>query len=132
VRARYFIITSFIAAVILNSCDTVDDRLIVINNHNRSIAVQYSQDSLLLETNHWQFYINNQIRPGTSKKIDLRGFWPNYIRSSKSQKVYFFFFDIDTISKYKDMDFIIKHKLYTSKNGLTESEFESNDWKIKY
>ncbi len=131
-RPRFFLMTYFIALIILNSCDLVDDRLVVINHRNKPIAFQFSQDSSLIETNLWQFYIENQIKPGASKNIALRGLWTNYIKSSKSHRVYFFFFDIDTLSKYKDMDHIVKHKLYLSKIGLTESELESNDWNIKY
>ncbi len=110
----------------------VDDRLAIINNHNKPIAVAFSRDSILTNFNLWQFYINSKIEPGTSKNIDLRGTWPNYLKSSVNQKVYFFFFDTDTILKYKDMDFIVRNKIYVSKMSISESELINSKWKIEY
>ncbi len=131
-KANLFLLPSFIAAIILISCDTVDDRLVVINNHSNPIAVECSQDSILTNYNLWQFYVEKQIKPNTSRNIDKRGAWPHYIRSSNSQKLYLFIFDIDTIIKYKDMDFVIKNALYVSRIGVTESDLESRNWKINY
>ena len=126
---------SLIIILLLTNCDYSDVRLTFFNHWNRPVSVEYSNDSIPNSMNLVEYYLANSIKPGESKILYKRGTstaWLDYVKDNKDLQLYLYVYDLDTLSKYHNMDFIRKHKLYINKIQLTLDELNKSKWKINF
>jgi hypothetical protein len=127
-----FIILSFI---FVTSCDLADNRLQIINNSSSTICYDYSTSGdINPDSNRLFWYLSNQILPSKTQNISLlgsRNMWIKEIENSKTKRLSIFLFNVDTLKKYEDLNFIIKNSLY-EKFDYSISDLEKNNWIINY
>ena len=92
----------------------------------------YSTDSHEFKHGEYENYLDAAINPDTLRPIFIRAFWEEMIDYSHSKRLYLLFYDIDTIRKYKDMDYILKNEHYLYKRGYTKQELIDRNWIINF
>lgn len=130
-----FYIVKFLIVIALANCDYSDNRLMFINNWNKPISIEYSNDTIPNGEEFVEYYLGNSINPGMTKTLYKRGSsqaWIEYIKQSKDLRLTIFVYDLDTLKKYKNMQLINKNKKYIDRISLTLDELNKLDWKIKF
>lgn len=114
-------------------CDFNDGRMQVINNSQHTIAVEFSTDTTFISKNKVEYYLSNSIAPEMTRqylKRDKKG-WSNFVKSSVDGKLSLYIYNIDTLRKYMDIDYIKENKIYNLREYTLE-ELEKDNWIIKY
>lgn len=122
--------------LILSSCgDAVDNRLMVKNSSNKPVAVEFSNDTIPVAINKADYYLATALQPKESRQFSQPGSnnaWALYMQMGNNKKLSVYFYDIDTIKKYSDMDYINKNKLFVNKIEISEEELNKDRWIINY
>lgn len=125
----------FLTSIFLTECDVADNRLQIVNKSSSAISYDYSTSGEINpDSNRIFWYLSNQILPNKTQRVSLLGsknMWVKEIENSKTKKISIFIFNVDTLKKHKDMDFILKRHLY-EKFEYSISDLEKIDWTIKY
>jgi hypothetical protein len=119
----------FIQLIILAGCDVTWDSSIKIQNKSkRNIIYETSQDSVLKAINKVEFYLERSIKPDSIERaVVFNWTWDEYIDSSFNKKLNIYFFDVDTLKKYMDMNYIITNKLFIQKKEFSMIEIKKNN-----
>lgn len=121
--------------MLAGTCDYTDNRLKIKNNSSYSIAFDYSTDTVLEpEIKNVNAVISDKIMPGKIADQSLPGStnaWPFLIKKSKNNKLNVFIFNVDTVLKYNDWEYIRNHRLY-KRYSITEEELKRTNWTIEY
>jgi hypothetical protein len=119
--------------IALFSCDFYDGRLSVTNNTAKIICIETISDTEpnLNEFNSTEYYLNAPILPGSSKKLIKTGrnIWEKEIQKSFNGKLNIIVFDIDSMLKYKSLEYLLDNKKYETVS-YSLSEIRKRDWKI--
>jgi len=133
-KIQFFIILISLA-MLAGTCDYTDNRLKIKNNSSYTIAFDYSTDTVLeQEIKHVNAVISDKIMPGKIANQSLPGStnaWPFLIKKSKNNKLNVFIFNVDTVLKYNDWEYIRNHRLY-KRYSFTEEELNRMNWIIEY
>jgi len=126
-----------ITAVLFVGCDYYDNRLVIHNKTNLTIVVETSLDTIPIMPceNKVEYYYRESILPKNKRTFAFPGKvkeWSQYISKSKNKKLNVFFYNVDTLKKYEDMDFINRNRLYIKKKAFTESKLNKLKWIIEY
>jgi hypothetical protein len=108
-------LTSIIALVlVLISCDYTNHKLILINQSSQPISYRESSDTILTTKNLAEYYLRIQIQPNDSVRAPILGKngWDSLVVHSVNRKLNLFVFQVDTIKKYRDMQYVISKRLY--------------------
>lgn len=127
-------ILNFILLLLLSGCDYGDNRLKIKNHSKNDIAFVFSSDTILDKIHNIDVLIREKIRPGgTVNQIMLGGpkAWSFLIKNSNNKKLNAFIFNIDTLSRYSDLKYIIKNRRYI-RYEFTEKKLEELNWEIIY
>jgi hypothetical protein len=124
---KNLIILSFVIALV--SCDFYDDRLSIYNKTDKSIFVSISVDSFSSNS----FYDSESIYSGEKKVLPIRGKnkWSTYVVRNTVDKLYFFIYDLDTLNKYNNFEYLNDQKLYIKKIELTGEQIYQRNWTIE-
>ena len=121
--------------MLAGTCDYTDNRLKIKNNSNFAIALDYSTDTILVqEIKKIDAIISDKIMPGEIVNQSLPGSsnaWPFLIKRSKNNKLNIFIFNIDTLLKYNNWEYIRNQRLY-KRYELSEEELNKSDWIVEY
>jgi hypothetical protein len=126
--------------LLLTGCimDYHDRRLSVVNKSHVRVAVEIVNDTTKRTENNIEYYQSNTIAPNDTAFITKSGknAWLEYINEGKTQTLYVYFFDLDSLNKYQkggaDMSYLLGNKKYLKRLDYTLDELESADWQIKY
>lgn len=129
------ILPSLLALILLTGCDFADNRLQIVNKSSIAISYDYSTSGEINpDSNRIFWYLSNQILPNKSQRVTLlgsRNMWVKEIENSKTKRLSIFIFNVDTLIKYENMDFILKSNLY-EKFEYSISDLEKINWTINY
>lgn len=124
-----------VLTIVVNACDYSDNRLCIRNASNHPIAFDYSLDTTLAESaNDIQLLIRDKILPGKTVRQDKPGStqaWIFLIQNSNNKKLNVFIFDVDTVLKYNNLEYVRTHRLY-KRYEFTEQELERMNWTVEY
>lgn len=112
--------------------DVYNLKLKVKNNWNKPIVVLYSTDSTKFEYRNYDYYVRDAIQPNEVKPIPTRNFWEEVIDFSASKKLYLFFYDLDTIKKYRGMEYIVKNHRYIANLSYTKKDLIDRNWVVNF
>jgi hypothetical protein len=130
---RRQILASIAALLILTGCDYSDSKLMIKNHSKKTIAIQPFEDTIINSSilNKVPYYETIRIYPKDSTYQFLPGkdAWKWETRNSKNKKLNIFVFDLDTLRKYNDMEFIRLNKMY-KRYEFTEKELNNSNWII--
>lgn len=127
----------FIISLVMlaGTCDYTDNRLKIRNNSNHAIAFDYSIDTVLeQESKKIESIISDKIMPGETVSQTMPGSangWPFLIKRSKNNKLNVFVFEVDTLLKYNDWEYIRTRKLYKRYEYL-EEDLNRTNWTVEY
>lgn len=131
---KYYIVT-FLIVIALSNCDYSDNRLMFINNWNKPVSIEYSNDTIPNGEDFIEYYLANSINPRTAKTLYKRGSsnaWIEFIKQNKDLQLTIFVYDLDTLTKYRDMELINNNKKYIDRISLTLDELNKSDWKFNF
>ena len=115
------------------SCEPpMDDKLQVENKSQRTIIVESSTDSILKRYAKVEYYYLHQIKPNDIQSLICRGGWDRELLRSYNNKLNLYFFDVDTLKKYSNMDLIVYKNLCVKQVAISKEEIEKNNWKVVY
>ncbi len=129
------ILIQIILLIVLAGCDYVDNRLVITNSSNNPIAVAFSNDTTPPNTGKTEYYIATALKPNETRSFSKPGnteAWPLYAQMGNSKKISFYFYNIEILKKYSDMDYINKNRLFINKIDYSEEELNKIKWVIKY
>jgi hypothetical protein len=130
---RRQILASIAALFILTRCDYSDSKLMIKNHSKKTIAIQPFEDTIINSSilSKVPYYETIRFYPNDSAYQFLPGkdAWKWETRNSKNKKLNIFVFDLDTLRKYNDMEFIRLNKMY-KRYELTEKELNNSNWII--
>ena len=132
-KLHYYLIV-IILFFVAEACDFYDVRLSVKNNSNHAIAFETSLDTNLEYTNYIPFYIREKILPGETSiesNIGSTNEWSRHIQRSKNKKLNVFIINLDTLTKYNDLEFVKSRKMY-KRYEFTEEDLDRKNWIIEY
>lgn len=111
-----------------------DYRLQIKNASQRAITLRYCDDSIPLskEFENISVYDISEIKPSDTKSIWNKRQWDKELTYSYNKKLNLYFFDIDTLKKYSDMDKIVKNKLWIKQMSVSKEELEKNNWVVVF
>jgi len=131
---KNIVLVSIILSLLLMSCDYSDSKLMIKNHSKKTIAIQSNIDTILNSAylGKVPYYETIKITPNDSAYQFLPGkdAWKWEARNSKNKKLNIFIFDLDTLRKYNDMEFIRINKKY-KRYEFTEEELNKCNWTIK-
>ena len=129
------ILTELFLITTLFGCDYEDNRLVITNSSTKPVAVAFSNDTTELIMNPAEYYILTALNPNETRHFSKPGspdVWLYYVRTSNFKKLSIYFYDIDTLKKYLNMDYINQNKLFIDKIDYSEEELNKINWMIKY
>jgi hypothetical protein len=113
--------------------DSWDSSLQIRNKSKKAIVFVTSTDMVINRFNNVEYYLIEPIRPDSIKRATLfNNDWNHYIDNSYNKKLNIFFFDIDTLKKYMNMDYIVRNNLYNKKMEITKAELEKRKFIITF
>lgn len=133
-KIKAFIYLNLIVAILQSCQDKVLDlRLKVKNESSKTIIFDVFHDSIpsLKYYINPQVYYEKAIRPDSIRAIKSYG-WEDELKFSHNGKVNLYFFDIDTLKKYGDMDTIVRNKLWIKQMSVSKEELEKNNWVVVF
>ncbi|MNE48589.1 hypothetical protein D3C80_1430630 [compost metagenome] len=108
-----------------------DDRLKVVNATNHKLSVYYGLDSLpeYPAVNGTEIYLDRLIEIGDTSSIVVYNLkpWPDFIEKSNNKKLNLFVYNVDSLLIYKNIDTLIKRKIYKTLSYSSE-EINSLNW----
>lgn len=124
----------FIIIISLTGCigAYLNDKLKIQNNWDKPIAVLYSTDSSVFKHSNYDYYTSVAVNPDSIRPIYIYAYWEEIIDFSVSKKLYIMFYDVDTLNKYKDMDYVIKNQLHLYKRGYSKQELIDRNWIVNF
>jgi hypothetical protein len=129
--SRKFLI--LLLPIIVSCGDSWDSSLQILNRSKKTISYHTSMDSMIVTFNHPEFYIQRRIPPDSIRRATIYYLtWNLYIDSSYNSKLNIWFFDIDTIKKYMNMDYIMKNKLFIKKMEISKAELLKRKYTITF
>jgi hypothetical protein len=110
-----------------------DDRLRIVNQTNDLISVYYHSDTVpeYPSINATQLYLRDSIRINDTVRLtayDPKP-WSYFFERSKNNKLNLFIYSMDSLKKYKDIDTLIRRKIY-KKVEYSERQLEKLNWVI--
>lgn len=115
------------------ACDRIDNRLKIKNESLKTIVMVPSLDSIIKSYSHVDYYYLHQVKPQMTESHDCGlDKWDFYILRSYNKKLNLYFFDVDTLKKYSDMDKIVKNKLWIRQMSISKEELEKNNWVVVF
>jgi hypothetical protein len=109
--------------------------LYVKNNSPYKIAVRNLPDTI---TDHSRltigYLVSITIKPGAVRNMIMPIRSDAYsweIKKSVNKKLNLFFFNVDTLLKYNDLNYVYTKKLYTL-YSFSEEELDSMNWIVNY
>jgi hypothetical protein len=134
-KMKYKLILSNILLLIsLMSCDFFDRRLIIKNQSQKNIRVDYSLDTLLsLEGNQTFILTENDVQIGKKKNFLNNGKngWEIQANESVDKKLHIFIMSEDTLYKY-DAKTIVKLQKYEKRIDISIAELKAKNWEVVY
>lgn len=142
---KYFLIAIAAILFLLICCPhDRDSKLEVINGSNKTIAVYFSNDSVVsnwimtfdsicfAEEFNWYLYSGEFIHPGYSKNYDvINTSWESEVRNYYNNNLQVFVFDSAEIVKlHADSNY--KYKIKYKKYNFTLGKLESIEWEISH
>jgi hypothetical protein len=126
---------SYLIAMVLIvfSCtmDRWDSSLQIRNKSKRTIVYLTTPDTVINRFNNVEFYLVEPILADSIKRATLfNNDWHHYIDNSYNKKLNIYFFDIDTLIKYMNMDYIVRHNLFIKKMEYSKAELEKRKFNI--
>jgi len=131
IQSTFF--TLFFLTII--GCEYTDPRLKIKNSSDKPIFVEFNNDTTSPEMERVEFYLSRAIQAGDTQTFYKRGIskaWSYFIQTGNNKKLYIYLYDLDTVKKYSDMDFINKNRLYLNRFEFTEEELNQKNWTITY
>jgi len=119
--------------------DQFNDQLTVTNKTNRKVSVLYSSDLGVDTTkNNVAFYIDdrNVLMPDSTLRYSTWGgerAWHQYIEEGKRKRLFFAFFETETLKKYEHsytMNQMMDYKLYFKLESYTADELDKMGWNV--
>jgi len=112
---RQFFILALLPTLLAGGCRLYDNRLVVVNQTNHSIAVSQYMDSIpdLTRTSHKVRQLQDQLPPNQSGSMMQHGMnWPSYVKNSRDGKLHLVVFALDSLKKYDTIEDLIVHRAY--------------------
>lgn len=132
---RLTLLTTIIISLLL-SCDTLDDKIKIVNKTSKKISHDVSFEHNDTVFNHFLTYIDESILPKDTFPVMMFGenSTVKNLRNSKSKKIIFNFYYTDTINVYRKK-YLSMYKYYCDKGGfkhleLDERQMDSCKWTI--
>jgi hypothetical protein len=128
-----------IIAIGLSGCDPFNDKLSVTNKTKKRVSILYSNDiGVDTTTNDVAFYVDdrNILMPDSALRFSIMGdekAWHYYIDEGKPKRLFFAFFDTETVKWYENsytMNQMVDYKLYFKLDSYTENELEKMGWNV--
>lgn len=120
--------------------DIVNNYDLSINNKtDRKVAVLYSFNvDPKSNGNNVDYYLSdeNAIEPDstyTIVKVGGKDAWRDYIDEGKTKRLYFYFFETDTLKRYFNqftMNDFVRQKKYYKRLEYTEKELKAINWTV--
>lgn len=129
-RRVLFIVVSLITA--FNSCDTSDDRLLLINNSNKNIyyIINYNNLNNVIDSDSPINSEINYIRSGDSTRIStLSRSWKSVFENYGMINIYIF---SESAIKNHSWDSIKNQKAFLQHYRLGLEDVEKKNWKIVF
>jgi hypothetical protein len=118
---------------LLTGCTTWDSSLQILNKSKRTIVYMTSLDSTITRFAKAEFYLGRPIFPDSVQRATMFYVtWDFYADSSYNGKLNLWFFDIDTIKKYMDMDYIVRKNLFVKKKEISKAELAKRKYIITF
>lgn len=131
-----FLLILFCFVSCQNSYESGDSRLKVTNRKTSPIAIELSEDTIPSNLGLVDYYLRKQIKfydtISFTGGIGGKNYWSNFISTSKNERLNIFIYDVDTLIKYMDMEYIRNNRLWVKKMQLSEAELDSMKWVIVY
>lgn len=124
-----------VMVIFVFSCvaDSWDASLQIRNSSKRTIVYLTTPDTVINGFNSVEYYLQEPIFAGSIKRATLfNNDWHHYIDISYNNKLNIYFFDIDTLKKYMNMNYIVRNNLYIRKMGITKAELEMRKFIITF
>ena len=121
--------------LIVFSCtiDSWDSSLQIRNKSKRTIVYLTTVDTVINRFNNVEYYLEEPILADSIKRATLfNNDWHHYIDISYNKKLNIYFFDIDTLKKYMNMDYIVRNNLFIKKMEITKVELEKRKFSITF
>ena len=134
------VIIQIIILILFAGCDPADNRLLIVNNSESDIQINYScHDSLsdfFLERNTDISYGNLEVEPvffiksKNEKRIIMRGFnaWYRYVSNCSHKELFIYVFN-DSVVNSLDDNYILLNGLFY-KESFSLKQLERSDWEI--
>lgn len=121
----------------LSSCvqDRVwDYKLKIKNESKRTIVIRCCEDSVLTDRNFTNifYYDTAEINQNIIKPLWSKRDWEDVISFSYNKKLNIYFFDVDTLKKYDNMNEIVKNKLWIKVSSYSKEELEQKKWLVVF
>lgn len=130
-KTIYFFLFLFLFSCIY---ETDDDRLKIVNKTNYEFSLNYNLKDTIPEypsVNHTEYYSENLVNVGDTVSVSEEQWktWPSVIGNSRTKKLNLFIYSNDSLKKYKEIDILIKRKIY-KRLEYSVSELEKKNWTV--